>query len=157
MISSTIVGSILGFAGSAIAPILGYFEKKQNAKLEIDKMTKAAEMAQAGFDQEQIMYSLTARDEEHKRLLEHDIEISKGTGFVAALQKLVRPLITYAFFAMFAMVEITILRQAVTDGVDFSTAIMYVWDEDTQAIFATIITFWFGNRVYEKRNKLPPV
>lgn len=155
MISSTILGSVLGFAGSAIAPIVGYFEKKASAKLEIDKMDKAAEMAKAGFEQDQIMYSITARDEEHKRLLEHDIAISKGTGFVASLQKLVRPVITYAFFGLFATIEASVLYHTMQAGVDFNEAIQHVWDEDTQAIFATIITFWFGNRVFEKRNKQP--
>ena len=153
MISSTILGSILGFAGSSLAPIMGYFEKKHEGKVEIEKMDKAAELAKAGFTQEQVMYTLAARDKEHARLLDHDIEISKGTGFVAALQKLVRPLITYAFFGLFATVEITVLHHAMTEGVDFNEAILLVWDENTEAIFATIITFWFGNRVWEKLRK----
>jgi hypothetical protein len=153
MITSTVLGSIIGFAGSALAPIMGYFEKKESGKNEIRKLEKAAELALAGFTQDQVMYQMSARDDEHKRLLDHDIAISKGTGFVSALQKLVRPLITYAFFALFAVVEMSILHHAMQEGVDFIEAVQMVWDEDTKAIFATIVTFWFGNRVYEKRNK----
>lgn len=136
-----------------MAPIMGYFEKKESGKNEIRKLEKAAELALAGFTQDQVMYQMSARDDEHKRLLDHDIAISKGTGFVSALQKLVRPLITYAFFALFAVVEMSILHHAMQEGVDFIEAVQMVWDEDTKAIFATIVTFWFGNRVYEKRNK----
>jgi hypothetical protein len=139
MISTTILGSILGFAGSALAPIVGYFEKKNSAKHEIAKLGKAAEMIQAGFEQDQVMYALTARSDEHKRLL----------------AKMVRPILTYSFFALFAVVEMSTLNHALSAGTEFNTAILQVWDQDTQAIFATIITFWFGNRVFEKRNKLP--
>jgi|TARA_R110001606_G_scaffold44941_3_gene117210 hypothetical protein len=155
MISTTILGSILGFAGSALAPIVGYFEKKNSAKHEIAKLGKAAEMIQAGFEQDQVMYALTARSDEHKRLLDHDIAISKGTGFTSGLAKMVRPILTYSFFALFAVVEMSTLNHALSAGTEFNTAILQVWDQDTQAIFATIITFWFGNRVFEKRNKLP--
>jgi hypothetical protein len=155
MIATTVIGSLLGFAGSAIAPIVGLFQQKAAAKLEIEKMEQAAKLAQAGFKQEQIMYQLTSRDEEHQRLLDHDVAISKGTGFVAGLQKLVRPLITYAFFGLFATVKMSVLYVAMENGEQFSEAINYVWDETTQVIFATIICFWFGNRVYEKKNKQP--
>ena len=151
MISASIMGSILGFAGSALAPIVGYFEKKQAAKHEIQKMEMSAKLAQAGFKQDQIMYNLTAKDDEHKRLLEHDIELSKGTGIVSALQRLVRPLITYAFFGLFTVVEISMLIHLLSSGIDLEAALQHVWDDETQAIFATVITFWFGTRVFEKK------
>ena len=113
-------------------------------------MKYAAELQKAGFTQDQVMYSMTARDDEHARLINHDIEISKGTGFVSAIQKLVRPLITYAFFGLFAAVEISILVKVMESGAEFSDAIQYLWDDETQVMFATVMTFWFGNRVFEK-------
>jgi hypothetical protein len=150
MITSTILGSLLGFAGSALAPVVGYFEKKSAAKYEIERMGKAAELAMAGFEQDQIMYALTARSDEHDRLLEHDVALSKGTGFAAGAAKLVRPVITYSFFLLFAVVEMASLNYALSSGVEFNAAMLNVWDDNTQAIFATCLSFWFGNRVYEK-------
>ena len=38
-------------------------------------------------------------------------------------------------------------------GTDFSEAIQLLWDEDTKAIFAAIISFWFGSRAVEKARK----
>ena len=93
----------------------------------------------------------SAKDDEHKRLLEHDIELSKGTGIVSALQRLVRPLITYAFFGLFTVVEISMLIHLLSSGIDLEAALQHVWDDETQAIFATVITFWFGTRVFEKK------
>jgi len=150
MISSTIAGSIVGLLGSAMGPIADYFTQKANAKFELEKMEKAAELKKLGFEQEQVMYAITARDKEHERLLEHDIAISKGTGFIGGLQKSVRPIITYSFFLLFAAVEVSILIEVVNSGEDILTAIDHVWDEETSAIFSSIIMFWFGNRFFEK-------
>jgi len=36
------------------------------------------------------------------------------------------------------------------DGVDFNNAIAILWDDDTKAIFAAIISFWFGSRALDK-------
>ena len=35
-------------------------------------------------------------------------------------------------------------------GAHLSEAILVVWDEQTQAMFATILSFWFGGRQYRK-------
>ena len=151
---STILGSVLGFAGSAIGPAADYFTAKNNQKFEIKKLEKASELAKAGFTQEQVMFSLKAQGEEHDRLLTHDTEMNKyATGFVGSLQRLVRPLITYCFFGLFAMVEITLVNTLIDGGMNVSDALQLIWDDNTQAIFATIISFWFGNRYFEKKNE----
>ena len=35
-------------------------------------------------------------------------------------------------------------------GTDFSEAVNILWDDDTKAIFAAIISFWFGSRAIDK-------
>jgi len=147
---TTVLGGLLGFLGSAIGPALEFFTKKENNKLEMQKMEMASRFQQAGWEHDKVMYLLTARDQEHQRLIEHDIAISQGSGFLSFLQRSVRPVITYFFFALFAAVELTLLQELVTNGSTFSVAIQHVWDEQTQALFATVMTFWFGNRVFEK-------
>lgn len=149
---ATILGSVLGFAGSAVGPIVDTIQAKQRAKLEITKMKQAAELAKQGYTHEQIMYSLKSRDDEHSRLLEHDIALTKVTGFIGGLQRLVRPLITYSFFGLFVFVEGSMVYVLLQDGADVIAISEHLWDAETQAIFATIITFWFGNRVFEKKS-----
>jgi hypothetical protein len=92
-------------------------------------------------------------DTEHQRLIDHDISINKGTGFISGLQKSVRPVITYAFFGLFATIEITLLIDAIDKGTEFSEAIQLLWDDDTKAIFAAIISFWFGSRAIDKARR----
>ena len=35
-------------------------------------------------------------------------------------------------------------------GTPFNEAVTLLWDEDTKAIFAAIISFWFGSRAIDK-------
>ena len=109
-----------------------------------------AELRAAGFDHDMKMFETKAADDEHARLIEHDISINQGTGFIAGLQKSVRPVITYCFFVLFAIIEVNMLQQALANGTDLSSALNTLWDDDTKAIFAAIISFWFGSRAVEK-------
>jgi len=150
---SGILGSLLGFGGSVVPAITDHFKAKNEQKFELAKMEKMAELRQAGFDQEYKMYETKADDAEHARLVQHDMSINQGTGFISALQKSVRPVITYCFFILFAVIEVTLLLEALEKGTDFSEAINILWDEDTKAIFAAIISFWFGSRAIDKGRK----
>ena len=100
----SIIGSLLGFAGSAAPAVMDHFKSKQNNKLELDKMRLHAELRKEGYDYDMKMFDKQAADNEHQRLIQHDISINKSTGFIAGLQKSVRPVITYAFFGLFATI-----------------------------------------------------
>jgi hypothetical protein len=96
------------------------------------------------------MYEQQASDQEHQRLIDHDIAIAKSTGIIAGLQKSVRPVITYCFFGLFAAIEVSLLMDALDKGADLTQALNVLWDDDTKAIFAAIISFWFGSRAIDK-------
>lgn len=150
---SGLLGSVLGFGGSVVPAITDHFKTKANNKFELQKMEKMAELRAAGFDHEMKMFETQAADNEHARLIDHDISINQGTGFIAGLQKSVRPIITYCFFGLFAVIEVTLLMEALEKGTDFSEAINILWDDDTKAIFAAIISFWFGSRAIDKSRR----
>jgi hypothetical protein len=149
----SILGSLLGFASSAVPAVTDHFAKKEDRQLELDKMRLMAELKREGMDFDLKLHDAMGADKEHQRLIDHDISINKGTGFIAGLQKSVRPVITYAFFGLFATIEITLLLEALEKGTDFSEAINLLWDEETKAIFAAIISFWFGSRAIEKARR----
>jgi hypothetical protein len=151
----TILGSLLGFAGSAIPSVIEFFNKKQDAKLEIElaKMKTAALATKADIDLK--MFDRRQHADEHQRLIDHDIALTSDNSWVGGLRKSVRPVITYAFFIIFATVKISFLIHIVSDnGVGFSRAMELVWDPETQSIFAAVISFWFGSRGIDKvKNK----
>ena len=146
----SLLGSLLGFAGSAAPAVMDHFKTKQDNKLELDKMRLHAELRKEGYDYDMQMFDKQAADKEHERLIRHDTTIAQSTGFIAGLQKSVRPVITYAFFGLFATIEITLLMDAIEKGTEFNEAIQLLWDDDTKAIFAAIISFWFGSRAIDK-------
>lgn len=146
----SVIGSLLGFAGSAVPAITDHFKQKNEHKFELEKMRTMAELRKAGYDHEIKAFETQASDNEHDRLIQHDISINQGSGIISALQRSVRPVITYCFFGLFCAIEITLLMSALEKGADFGEAINVLWDADTKAIFAAIISFWFGSRAIEK-------
>jgi|TARA_B110000977_G_scaffold27048_1_gene33990 hypothetical protein len=150
---SGLLGSLLGFGGSVVPAITGHFQKKSDNKFELQKMEKMAELRAKGFDHEVKMYEQQGADKEHDRLIQHDISINQGTGIIAGLQKSVRPVITYAFFGLFVTIEIALLREALDSGLPLADSLGLLWDGDTKAIFAAIISFWFGSRAIDKQRK----
>ena len=50
-------------------------------------------------------------------------------------------------------VEVSAYLALTAKGVAAPDAVALVWSEDTQALFAAVISFWFGNRMVSKWNK----
>ena len=76
-----------------------------------------------------------------------------GVPFIDGLRGSVRPVITYAFFLLFCFVEISAYLALTANGVSGLDALNAVWDEDTKALFAAVIAFWFGGRAINRARK----
>jgi hypothetical protein len=155
----TIIGSLLGFAGSAVPSVLDYFKGKQEKNNQLEVIRLQADLAKQNADIDLIKFQAQALDNEHARLIEHDIALQNDTGFFAGMRKSVRPMITYLFFGIFAAIKITgivvIIGDAeVLNATTLNSALLKVWDGETQAMFAAIISFWFGSRAIEKGRQL---
>ena len=107
---------MIGFASSTAPALADHFKQKNDQKFELEKMKTMAELRKAGFDHELKAFEAQAADKEHDRLIQHDMSINSGTGIISALQRSVRPVITYCFFGLFLAIEITLLREALDSG-----------------------------------------
>jgi hypothetical protein len=47
-------------------------------------------------------------------------------------------------------IDATLAYKGITSGVDFNTLANQLWDDETQALFASIIAFHFGGRAFGK-------
>ena len=150
---TTLLGSLIGFGGSAIPSVIDLFKQRGDNKQELAKIKLQAELRKEGYDFDLKMFDKQAGDKEHARLIAHDIAMSKNGGFIGALQRSVRPVITYCFFGLFATIEVVMLMEALKTGQPFAESIQLLWTEETQAIFAAIISFWFGSRAMDKQKK----
>lgn len=147
----TILGSLIGFLGSAVPSVIDHFGKKEDNKRQLEVLKVQAELAEKNAEIDLTKFQAMALDNEHQRLIAHDIALMEDNGALSWLRKSVRPVITYMFFGLFATVKIVILNEIMSDeDIVFSQAIQLIWDEETQGIFAAIISFWFGSRALEK-------
>ena len=151
----SLLGSLLGFGTSSLPMIMGFFEKKQANKQELLMLEAKAKYASELSKLKLQEMDAQADIEEVKGLYKHAESLAQAnkSSFVSALQASVRPVITYAFFSVFAFVKITYVVMAVQSGTEVLPAILEAWDSESQTIFAAIISFWFGNRLFKARNK----
>ena len=146
----SIIGTLIGFGSSIVPEVLGYFKQKQANAQDLLMMEAKAKYASRLSELKLQELDIEAEITETKGLYEHDQSLDSGA-FVNGLRGSVRPVLTYLFFLVFATVKGTLLYTAVQDeNINFETAVLMIWDGETQAIFAAIIAFWFGNRGMSK-------
>ena len=146
----SLLGTLLGFGTSIEPEILGYFKQSQVNKQELAMLEAKAKYAEQLSTLKIQELDAQAEIEETKGLYAHDRSIDAG-GFVNALRGSVRPVLTYAFFGLFATIKgVTLYAMVNTHGMDLSVGLLEIWDPETQAIFSAIIAFWFGNRAMSK-------
>ena len=143
---STLGGSLL----STVPEILKYFNKKDDQKFQLEKikleMAGDASRSKGKIDE----LNVEADIKEGQSLYAHDASIDGGK-YINAFRALIRPLLSILFFAVWAGIKIFVLMNGLNAGVDFVALIPLVWDNDTAAIFGSIMGFWFGGRGIEAR------
>lgn len=143
----TLFGSVLGFATSMVQPIMGFLQDRADKKHEITMIGVQAE-AQAKIGQLQLEATHVEADiREAEALLRHDTEVQKrASQWVVNLAASVRPVMTYLFFA-----EFVILSCAMFAGWIDKSTYAAIWNEPTQALWAAVVSFWFGSRTLARK------
>jgi uncharacterized membrane protein YgcG len=104
-------------------------------------------MAAQGVQLELQVLDKKAEIEETKALYQY---ANPSDGFSAQLAASVRPVITYLFFALFMATKVVIMVKVMEQGGDWMDSVELMFDDETKALFAAIISFWFGNRAVSK-------
>jgi hypothetical protein len=143
----SLIGSILGFGASFLPKMLGYFEDKRDQAHELSMMDKQLEQRiQLGAQKMQMMNiqaDVSGIEALHK---EHVGITSKASQWCINLSSTVRPVITYSIFAEFVL--LTGLRAF---GQIDDAAYMMIWNEPSQALWAAVASFWFGQRSFNRK------
>ena len=165
MITSTVLAAIIGLLSSMVPRILGLFEAKQKSKdlaamqahelkmfeLQTQRLDRRAEIE---LRQTDALYAGEAN------VKAYDFA-RPTTGWTARLSETVRPVVTYIFVALFTFK--TVATMMFTLGAvrsmgagwweGFKQAVGVVWDQSTADLFATILCFWFGDRMMNSRDR----
>lgn len=134
----TLLGSLLGFFSAIFPHLLDFLKRKQEHAQEIELIELQADIAK-----EQRAYKLeeinTRADISETQALYKTYKT--GIGWVDAYNGTVRPTIAYGFFLLYAGIKASII---------YNGLLWQLWSEEDQAIFAAIISFYFGQRAMNK-------
>lgn len=142
----SLIGSILGFGTSFLPKLMGFFEKKRDQAHELAMIDKQTE-AQLKLEQARLLAVNVEADIRETEVLhkEHAQLTAKASRWVVNLSSTVRPVLTYLFFIEFATLTWLL-------ALGYIDADLYhaVWSDEIQAIWAAVVSFWFGSRTFNR-------
>lgn len=159
----TLLTTVISFLSGGVPKLLDFFQDRADKKHEVILAQMQTEreltLKKAGLEvQERIEHiqteqiQITSSVTERQSLYAHDIAIGQGAStWVINARAMVRPAITYGMFIMFVFVEVFGFIYAFKTGVAFDIALDQLWDDDTQTIWASIVSFWFGTQAFSKK------
>jgi hypothetical protein len=169
----TLFSTLISFLSGGLPKLLDFFQDKQDKKHELElaklQIDRELQLAAAGYAAQQQLEAIKleeiqtqtastekttligAQQAEMNAIYAHDTSLNEGTSqFMKDLRASVRPVITYGFFFLLCAIDATLAWKGYSAGVDFKELADQLWDDETQALFASIIAFHFGGRAFGK-------
>ena len=144
----SLLGSVLGFGTSFLPKAMDFFQDKSDKKHELAVMEVQIRQQKELADQKLEAINVNADIREIESL--HKSMQPTGVKFIDGLRGSVRPVITYAFFGLFVFVEVSAYIGLTAQGVSALDAANATFDEDIKALFAAVLSFWFGGRAIQR-------
>ena len=141
----TILSSLFCVASAVLPNLVKIMETKQDNRHEIELTKLKMEAASKGLELTAISEGAKADAAEGDSVRQHDTAIN-SSGFLEGLRASIRPVITYCFFFLFCGVKIAIVWIMIQRDHSPMDIVNAVWDQNTMAVFAAVLGFWFGSR-----------
>ena len=142
----TLLGSLIGFISAAFPDLLKIWRDAADRKHELTILRMQMEQAAQGHQQRLEEINTQADIAESKALYK---TYYSGIRWVDALNGTVRPVLAYAFFLLYFTIKC--MQFAMVDlGNPLPWHMDMLWSTEDQAIFAGIISFYFGQRAMSK-------
>ncbi|GAB4167837.1 MAG: hypothetical protein Tsb006_6710 [Rickettsiaceae bacterium] len=142
----TLLASIAGFISSIVPEIIKYFKDINDKKHELNILDKQIEYNKTSASKtlEEIYIS---RDvlEQASLYTTYKTDIK----WIDMLNGSVRPVLAYSFFLMYMCVKY-LQYKAISTSAHIIEYIDVIWNVDDQAIFAGIISFYYGQRTFRR-------
>ena len=143
----SLLGSVLGFGTSFLPKVMDFFQDKQDKKHELHLMDKQLEQQKQIGQQKMQMMNISADIAETETLhKEHSSITQKSSQWCINLSSSVRPIITYCLFIEFAVLTLSV-NMGWMDLIQYAT----IWNAEFQAIWAAVVSFWFGSRSFNRK------
>ena len=142
----TLLGSLIGFISAAFPDLLKIWRDAADRKHELTILRMQMEQAAQGHQQRLEEINTQADIAESRALYK---TYYSGIRWVDALNGTVRPVLAYAFFLLYFTIKC--MQFAMVDlGNPLPWQMDMLWSVEDQAIFAGIISFYFGQRAMSK-------
>jgi hypothetical protein len=141
----TLFASIVGFFSSLLPEALKILQDKSDKEHELQILKMQMKIQQSGASDKLAEINAMANIEEAKAIYQ---TYNIGVKWLDALNGTVRPVLAYAFFMLYGMIKYYQIKTIGFDAVINDVELL--WNVEDQAIFAGIISFYFGNRSMHK-------
>lgn len=145
----TLLASIAGFITSLIPEVIRFFKDRLDKTHELQVMDKQIRFSKLSNGRAPEEVQITRDMVEQISLYS---TYKTGISWVDALNGTVRPMLAYSFFLMYAAIKVVQYRY-ITKTALLVEYIDVIWSIEDQAIFASIVSFYFGQRAFIKIRK----
>ncbi|MCP5369220.1 MAG: hypothetical protein H6909_00800 [Rickettsiaceae bacterium] len=142
----TLLASMAGFISSIIPEIIKYFKDINDKKHELNIFDKQIKYNRIGVKNSLEEIKLSQDMLEQAALYN---TYNTNIKWIDALNGSVRPVLAYSFFMMYIGVKY-LQYKALSTSSHLIEYIDIIWSIDDQAIFAGIISFYYGQRTFRK-------
>ena len=169
----TLFSTLISFLVGGLPKLLDFFQDRGDKSHELElarlQIQRELELRKQGFEAQERVENIRteqveletkasvtqavigAQQAELQALYAHDTALNEGASqWMKDLRASVRPVITYGFFLLLVAIDCALVYHAFQNGVEFTTLADQLWDDETQALFASIIAFHFGGRAFGK-------
>ncbi len=143
----TLISSLIGFIGSSIPSLFKYLQDKEDKKHELAIMQLQMTMQEKQLSQNLEEIKINADVEELKALY---ATYNTGNSYIDGFNGTVRPVVTYLMMFLFIAIKIMQFTQLDPSTPEFAK-LEVLWDDEDQALFSGVISFYFGSRHFNKR------
>lgn len=153
----TIVSTLLGILSSLVPNLMRIWERKNEAKYEIELTKLRIEASKQGLQLSKEIEEIRSIVQEGESLRDNDSSIN-ASPFINDLRASVRPVITYAFFFLYFSVKAIAFAAIIGQGLNIQNlqfALNTIFDDNAIAIFSALVGYWFGSRSLEKFMEQP--
>lgn len=142
-----ILGTLIGFVSSSLPNFLKILQDKYDKQHELDLIDKQIELARMNIANNLNVVELNAEASELKSLY---TTYKSGVPWVDSLNGTVRPVLSYCFFILYAIVKFMQFHALGADA-PVSVHMDVLWSDTDNCIFSSIVAFYFGSRYFEKK------
>ncbi len=142
----TLLASLVGFISSLIPEIMKFFLDRNDKKHELQILEQQMKMRQSGVASQLEEIIANNSFKEAQALYK---TYKTGICWVDALNGTVRPVLAYSFFAIYTFIKFLQFK-IIAASINIADIVNILWSPDDQAIFAGIISFYYGQRAVSK-------